>query len=235
MSRSPISCLSAVWLLCAMAPACGASDPAPQQGAREPLVEEVRSQALAPAPVARLAMQQVPPGGLGLRDDVPTLGIDQDLYDLVVHRGDTLVALAQQAGISVEELAAWNDRSVHAPLRNSEVLRVPLAAGDAAGFEHRRAVAEDDRLQRYMEGRGSLLGVMTREVRSGETAWGIAMDEGAHPLWVVAMFNRTLDLDHLTIGVELVLPVLGDQLPIAHDDLSDPGERDDPTWLPLGR
>lgn len=218
MIRSPLSPLSAAWLLCALLPACGATDPVPAPSAREQQVEEVRSRVPAPAPVSRLLMQQAPVSGFGPRDGEPTLGIDQELHDLVVRRGDTLAALARQAGITADELAAWNDRSVQAPLRTSEVLRVPLAAGDAAGFEQRRAVAENARLQHYMDDRGSILGVATHEVRAGETAWGIAMDEGAHPLWVVAMFNPTLDLDRLAIGEPLVLPVVGDQFPLEHEE-----------------
>lgn len=253
MSRSPSSSLSALWLLSALLPACGSPDGAHQQSARELLVEEVRGQTPAAPAAARLAMQQVPVAGFGPHSEAPTLQAGQELHDLVVHRGDTLVVLAQQAGLSVEELAAWNDRSIRAPLRASEVLRIPVAAGDALGFELRRAQAEDARLQRYIAGRGSILGVMSREVRTGETAWGIAMDEGAHPLWVVAMFNPTLDLDRLAIGEPLVLPVLGDQLPFEEavageadptDATSpeslvpepfDPGEEDDMAWMAVDR
>ena len=53
-----------------------------------------------------------------------------------------------------------------------------------------------------------------RQVGTGETAWNIARS-GDMPLWVLAWFNQDKDLDRLSIGDELYLPVLGDTIATA--------------------
>ena len=73
-----------------------------------------------------------------------------------------------------------------------------------------RDAFEDARLDRYLARRGELVGVTTHTVGTGETAWQIAKDHGALPLWVLASFNRGQDLDRLRIGQEINLPMLGD-------------------------
>ncbi|MFZ5480139.1 MAG: LysM peptidoglycan-binding domain-containing protein [Myxococcota bacterium] len=142
-----------------------------------------------------------------------------------VQPGETLVDLAGWAGLNAEDLAALNELDVKAPIHAGQLLRIP----SGTDFEVNRESALDARLARYFEAHEGLVGLTTRTVRTGDTAWAIAREEGL-PLWIVAAYNRPLHLSALGIGDVLYLPVLGDQLePLAEEGAPNPEIVEEPT------
>ena len=128
-----------------------------------------------------------------------------------VRSGENLVLLARWAGSSVEAIAELNGLDVSEPLFPGQGLLIP--SGDLLADEALARAREDfstERLNRYLERRGGLLAVEEHRVRTGETAWGIAHRQRGIPSWVLAAYNADSDLDHLSIGDTLRLPVLAD-------------------------
>ena len=63
-----------------------------------------------------------------------------------------------------------------------------------------------------MKRRGGLADVQTYRMRTGDTVWDVARENGRLPLWVVSAFNADVDLDRVGIGADLRLPVPGDSV-----------------------
>lgn len=195
--------------------ACGAT-PAPTTPTVEaptpaaPLVEPV---AVASAPASR-----VPGAGDTALIAPPDVG---DSYSVEVRAGESLDLLARLSGTTPEALAAKNGISVQATLKPGSLLSVPAREG----FDAAREAAADARLERYLDNRGGLASVTTREVRTGDTAWAIAREEGI-PDWVLAAFNRASRLDRLSVGQTLHVPVVGDSLVGLMEGGSDEGGSD---------
>ena len=55
-------------------------------------------------------------------------------------------------------------------------------------------------------------------MQTGDTAWSIAREELGVPTWVLAHYNDTVSMDRLSIGQELIAPVLGDEAAAELDD-----------------
>ena len=145
--------------------------------------------------------------------------------EITVISGENLVMLAEWADCSVEELAAVNGIDPRDPLIAGQGLKIPAVdEGAFMAFEAARNGATDRRLERYLSRRGGLVGVDEHSVRTGETAWEIAHDQAGIPTWVLAAFNRGEDLDRLSIGDRLRVPVLGDTVADAAtvDEAGDP-------------
>jgi LysM repeat protein len=126
---------------------------------------------------------------------------------ITLRHGETLDQLARQCGTTVEALAGLNGIGVRTELRAGERLTVPATED----LDARREAAFDLRLNYFLEARGGLVGVATRDVKTGDTAWAIARQEGL-PTWVLAAFNRQVDLGRLGAGDILYLPVIGDSV-----------------------
>lgn len=162
------------------------------------------TEAAAPAAVTHIPASPAVPVSV---EEFPADDPAEGFARVTVRHGETLDGLARLAGTRPETLAALNHRSVTAPLVPGEEIVVP----EADTFDERRESHLDERLFRFFEVRGGMVGVSSRVVATGDTAWGIAKEEGV-PLWVVAGLNRGRSLDRLSVGDELYLPLLGDTL-----------------------
>ena len=96
----------------------------------------------------------------------------------------------------------------------TEIL-VPVIGEELARVERLRDEHHTRRLEGYLSGRGGALGSEFRSVRTGESAWRIAKNEGM-PIWVLASYNPSVDLDELRPGQQLMLPVLSDTVVDTH-------------------
>ena len=140
----------------------------------------------------------------------PPPAVDGGGHEVTIRPGESLVRLAGWTPMKAEEIAEYNGVSVQGTLYPGEVLLLPLTEEEIVDLERSRNGYQDDRLERYLGKRGGLVGVDGHRVGTGETAWGIAREHGELPMWVVSAFNKELDLDRLSIGDTLHLPVLGD-------------------------
>jgi len=127
--------------------------------------------------------------------------------------GENLGDVASWGGLKVEELAQRNGIRVNDTVFPGQTLFIPMADGvDEASILEAREQLLTHRLEMFVERRDGLLGVTTREVGTGESAWNIAKTEGNLPHWVLAAYNDDLNLNELRVGDTLIIPVMGDTI-----------------------
>ena len=66
------------------------------------------------------------------------------------------------------------------------------------------------RVDGYLASRGGSVGTETYRVKTGDSAWGIARNQGGIPVWLLGDLNPSVNLERLRPGMELELPVLAD-------------------------
>lgn len=165
------------------------------------------------ASVASMVAQSVEADGFEAAGDAaapPALPLERTLA-IEVRTGENLVLLARWADSSVEALAEINGLDPTENLFPGQSMLIPSV--DAMSDElivRTRNDAAQAKLDRYLERRGGLMAVEEHRVRTGETAWGIARDQLGIPTWVLAAYNPESDLESLSIGERLSVPVLAD-------------------------
>lgn len=127
---------------------------------------------------------------------------------VLVRPGESLVLISRWSGLSVEAIASRNALEVSAPVYPGQSLILELGEYESDGFATARQSFQDDRLERYLDRHGGLVGVSPHVVETGETAWRVAKDNDL-PIWVLSAFNSEADLDRLGIGAKLYVPVVG--------------------------
>jgi LysM repeat protein len=127
---------------------------------------------------------------------------------VLVRSGESLVLISRWSGLSVEAIASRNTLEVSAPVYPGQSLILELGEYESDGFASARQSFQDDRLERYLDRHGGLVGVSPHVVETGETAWRVAKDNDL-PIWVLSAFNSEADLDRLGIGAKLYVPVVG--------------------------
>ncbi len=144
--------------------------------------------------------------------------------------GETLDHFARWSGLTVEEIAESSALSVVA--RHDVGTEIVIAADDdlRATIDASRDAHHADRVERFLSRRGGVVDHATYTVRTGDTAWHVARQNGDVPVWIVEALNPTVDLDDLRPGQRLTLPVTADMVPsddaVAESDLpaADGGE-----------
>jgi hypothetical protein len=139
-------------------------------------------------------------------------------YTIEVKAGESLSDLARWSRLTAEDLALENQIEVTATLMPGQDFRISIAEEEVADFEKQREDSTNARLDRYLSSRGGLVGLETHTVHTGELAWSLARDTAGVPLWVLAAFNPTSDLDRITIGQKLYFPQLSDTVAEADTD-----------------
>ena len=152
-----------------------------------------------------------PPQAVASSED-PSSSSDESAssHTIIIRSGENLVSLSEWANTTPTQLADLNEMDVQATLFAGEKLNLALSEEELANFEVERGSALDTRLDRYIEARGGLYTVEAHSMRSGQTVWGVAKDQGALPMWVVSAFNEDLNLNRLGIGDIVTLPVMVD-------------------------
>jgi len=127
---------------------------------------------------------------------------------VLVRPGESLVLISRWSGLSVEAIASRNTLEVVAPVYPGQSLILEIGESESEGFATARQSFQDERLERYLDRHGGLVGVSPHVVETGETAWRVAKDNDL-PIWVLSAFNSEADLDRLGIGAKLYVPVVG--------------------------
>jgi LysM repeat protein len=169
---------------------------------------------LSPAPIPTIASTDdgAPAGLFSTPPDAPVASI-------TVQDGESLALLAGWSGVVAEEIASLNEIDVSDALYPGQELILPTQAADSVETE--RVAFTEVRLSRYLDRRGGLAGIRTYRVQTGDTAWGIARQELGVPTWVLSHYNGGDSLDRLSIGQELIAPVLGDEITADAEALTD--------------
>ncbi len=195
--------------------------PAPQ-----PIASRMAPAAPVRDPIPREEIQQAPTPKVGETPDEegfaasPPENIEEEeaILEIEVRPGESLVLIADWSGLTVEQIAEANGFHPAATLYPGQLLDLDVDIETFAEMQDARERSEDARLDRFLSRRGSLVGVTSHTVGTGETAWQIAREHGTLPLWVLASFNRGVNLDRLKIGQDLNLPMLGDSV-VSHDEV----------------
>lgn len=167
---------------------------------------------------------EIDPGLDSSSDSGTAPSVEIEGVEITVRTGETLVGLSSVAGVSVEAIVDANAIDARDPLHPGQELLIPLSGDLAHAFTEARDFARADRLDRYVAGRGGLVGVESYSVRTGETAWGISREQAGVPVWVLAAFNSGTSLDSLGIGQRVKVPVFADSVAAADEPMDGDGE-----------
>jgi hypothetical protein len=142
--------------------------------------------------------------GLTTDFDIP------ELVEIEVRYGESLYDLARWSGTDVEALESLNGIRLETPLSGGAPIVIPLTESGLKKLNRRRVRAGKRRQNRYLGRRGGLVKVKKHRMRTGETVWKIARENGRLPIWLIEAYNPKLDLNRVKIGESVHLPVLGD-------------------------
>jgi hypothetical protein len=146
-----------------------------------------------------------------------------ELVEVEVRHGESLYDLARWSGTDVEALESLNGIRLETPLSGGAPIVIPLTAGGLKKLNARRNRAGKRRQDRYLSRRGGLVEVKKHRMRTGETVWKIARNNGRLPIWFIEAYNPKLDLNRVQIGQSIQLPVLGDTVPKKAEDAESMG------------
>lgn len=198
-----------LWLV-----ACGSPQPLP--AAPVPVVAlDASSPALPPAPTELGDTAEPTSLGEAVAEAVapePTLPEPIEASTWTVRRGETLAHFARWSELPVEAIADASALPLEAPLAVGDEVRVPGDAERRARVEVARDAHHRRRAQGYLASRGGARGTDFYRVRTGDTAWTVARDEIGVPVWLLEVYNPTVDLDALRPGQRLMVPVIDDSV-----------------------
>lgn len=136
-----------------------------------------------------------------------------------LRHGETLDHFARWSGYAVEDIAGFSGLSLDGEYAVGTTIQLPVQDDAAAAIDLARAEHWSKRLDGYLASRGGAVGTEFYQVRTGDSAWGIARHTYAIPMWVLEMYNPSVDLDALRPGQELMVPKLADVVVDAQTDL----------------
>lgn len=135
-----------------------------------------------------------------------------------VRRGESLAHFARWSELPVEAIAEASGLDLSEALNVGDIVTVPGDPELRAKVEVARAAHHRRRAEGYLASRGGAQGTAFHTVRTGESAWSVAVDELGVPVWLLEVFNPSADLDRLRPGEQLLYPVLADTVVDASAD-----------------
>lgn len=142
----------------------------------------------------------------------------------LLRRGETLAHFARWSHLPVEDIATASNLSLDELYDVGTEVIVPVQGEQQVALEKRRDEHRVARVEAYLASRGGAAFTDFHEVRTGESAWSIAKDSGALPVWVLESYNPSVDLDRLRPGQQLLVPIIADVV-VDSSDAPEPTER----------
>ncbi len=127
-----------------------------------------------------------------------------------LRRGETLAHFARWSELPVEDVALWSGLDLDGAYAVGTQVFLPVTGAALSQVELSRASHREVRVDGYLSLRGGSVGNDFYQVRTGDTAWGIAKNNQDIPVWLLEAYNPSVDLERLRPGDELMLPVLAD-------------------------
>lgn len=155
---------------------------------------------------------EMPVFDVGADDEQPAAKAQAGPFEVSMRSGESLALYARWIGTVPEKIAKLNGLDPYGKLKVGQTLKVDLGALTATQFEERRMAYRKGRLAKYLAKRGGVHKVIDHRVRKGETVLGIARRHGRLPLWVMRHYNPERDLDRLSIGDTVRVPVTNDRV-----------------------
>lgn len=127
-----------------------------------------------------------------------------------LRRGETLAHFARWSELPVEDVALWSGLNLDGSYAVGTQVFLPVTGEALSQVELSRASHREVRVDGYLSLRGGSVGNDFYQVRTGDTAWGIAKNNQDIPVWLLEAYNPSVDLELLRPGDELMVPVLAD-------------------------
>ncbi len=130
------------------------------------------------------------------------------LYGIIrVEVEETLGHYAEWLGIRAQELRRLNGLNFGRTLRLDQTLKIPLAQVDRAGFEERRYEFHKEQEEDFFAA-FKVEGVREHRVKKGDNIWELCRLEFDLPLWLIRKYNPELDLNALSPGLSIQVPLV---------------------------
>ena len=193
-------------LIAAFAQACSSEEPASADAPTEAETVIVDPQTITAADPGLLA---------GIDETTIIEDVDErpdvDVFAVTVRAGESLGLYARWSGADLKALASHNVLGPGAQLSIGQVLELPITDAQIARFQKKRVAHLANRLDGYLKKKGGLVRVIEHRIRRNETVWSLARRNGRLPLWVISHYNKGLDLNALSIGDVIKIPITGAQ------------------------
>ncbi len=157
-----------------------------------------------------------------------------DMVEVRVEHGESLYDLAQMSQVKIEALENINGIDLNTPLKGGQRLVIPMTAEAQTRFQTARQAFKSSRKDAYLARRGGLIEVRSYRVKTGDSAWNIGRSHGRLPVWILKSFNPKANLNRITIGQMIQVPVVGDTQPpetpldeVPHGDAADPYDEEE--------
>jgi len=139
----------------------------------------------------------------------PSLNKEHPVGLIKVDFDETLSHFADWSQVSVSELRKLNNLRRRSSLRINQTLKIPLRRVKPDDFKSKRhgyhkAIQEDFYANFKVDK------VVVRKVKKGETLWELSNDVYVIPLWLLGHYNPGKNLNTLSIGEPLKIPVLSE-------------------------
>lgn len=157
-----------------------------------------------------------------------------EMVQVRVKHGESLYDLAQMSQVSIEALENINGIDLNTPLKGGQRLVIPMTKAVQSDFKTARNSFADKRKNAYLNRRGGLVEVKPYRVKTGDSAWGIGKANGGLPVWILKAFNPTVDLNQISIGQTISVPVVGDTVAEEEEEGSPQGSLESPTDDEIG-
>jgi LysM repeat protein len=145
-----------------------------------------------------------------------------EMVQIQVKHGESLYDLAQMSKVNIEALENINGIDLSTPLKGGQRLVIPMTKIALTHFQTARKEFVDSRKASYLAKRGGLIEVRPYRVKTGDSAWNISRANGRLPVWFLKSFNPKSNLNRISIGQTIFVPVVGDTVPLEGPDADEP-------------
>ncbi|NQU64927.1 MAG: transglycosylase SLT domain-containing protein [SAR324 cluster bacterium] len=140
--------------------------------------------------------------------------VKREFTDKGIHFGviqvetrETLGHFADWLQVSIQTIRKQNQLSYGEDIRMDQTLVIPFTQIDKEQFEEKRyefhKESEEDFLSAY-----EIDGVTTYNVRRGDNIWTLCKERFELPVWLIKKYNLSVDLNKLTPGQKIVVPIV---------------------------
>ncbi|MEZ4463780.1 MAG: LysM domain-containing protein [bacterium] len=159
-----------------------------------------------------IVVESLEPARLALEEVAATELRPRQAYAVEVRSGESLALYGRWLDLIPEAIAEQNGLDPYGRIDVGQRIKIDLDAQGQAKFEAARAAFSKARIDRFFKRRGGVHKVLEHKVERGETVLGIARRNGRLPLWVMRHYNPGRDLDTLSVGDTLKVPLMADRV-----------------------
>lgn len=126
---------------------------------------------------------------------------------ITVQAEETLGHYAEWLEVRTSRLRALNGMSMATPVVIGHQARLDFSRVSRETFERRR-LEYHQTLQAEFYAAWVVAGTETHVLENGDTIWHLARQKFEVPIWLLHLHNPDLDLDNLTPGTVMVVPII---------------------------